>query len=197
MKMKNLWEGILKKNPVFVLALGLVPAVAVTSTAFNGLALGLITAGVFLVATLIDYALVLFLPVNARLAVRMLVLIALVVAVLGILLGQNPGLVAGLGIFLPLVVANSVLVHSFREQETFGAALLRALGEGLGFVLALVLIGVIREFLGLGAIFGRQILTGSLPPLSLASGVPGGLIILGLLLAVANKLTKQGGELHD
>lgn len=195
--MKALWEGLIKKNPVFVLALGLVPAVAITTTAANGLALGLITAVVLLVASMINYVLVPIMPRNNRMVLRGLILIVIVVVLYNILLGTNPSLVASLGIFLPLIAVSSLVLQDSEAKSSFNQVVLGDLGQGLGSTLALIVIGVIREFLGLGSIFGKQIVTGALPPMSLANSVPGGLIIVGLLLALVNKVSKQGGELHD
>jgi electron transport complex protein RnfE len=195
--MKSLWEGLFKRNPVFVLLLGLVPAVAVTSTAYNGWVLGLVTAIVLVVSSMLNYLLTPMVPQNARVVLRMAILIVLVVFSHSVLLTRNPQIVAQLGIFLPLIVANSLVLQTCEQEKSLGTVTLRALGQGLGFLLALVLIGVIREFLGFGTILGTQVVRGSLPPLALASSVPGGLIILGLLLALVNKFTGQGGELHD
>ena len=195
--MKSLWEGLFKRNPVFVLLLGLVPAVAVTSTAYNGWVLGLVTATVLVVSSMLNYLLTPMVPQNARVVLRMAILIVLVVFSHSVLLTRNPQIVAQLGIFLPLIVANSLVLQTCEQEKSLGTVTLRALGQGLGFLLALVLIGVIREFLGFGTILGTQVVRGSLPPLALASSVPGGLIILGLLLALVNKFTGQGGELHD
>lgn len=195
--MKQFWEGVFTKNPVFVLALGLVPAVAVTTTALSGLALGLITAIIMVVAAVIDWLLVSHVPDNAKLPVRVLVLILLVVGAYSLLLRENPGLVASLGIFLPLVAFNDLLLQPKDEEGSLAHILLGTCGSGLGFALALVILGIIREFLGMGSVFGQQIVTGRLAPLSLAGSVPGGLVIVGLLMAVVNVATKRGGELHD
>ncbi|HBG01487.1 MAG TPA: hypothetical protein DDW87_07940 [Firmicutes bacterium] len=195
--MKTFWESLVTKNPVLVLALGLVPAVAIATTVANGLALGLITAAVLLVASMINCVLVSVMPGNSGRILERLVMVALVVAVYSVLLNTDPALIARLGIFLPLVAANTLLLQDPLGKRPFGTVLLETLGKGLGFTLALVVIGVIREFLGQGAVFGRQVVTGALPPMSLASGVPGGLIIVGLLMALVNKISKRGGELHD
>lgn len=193
--MKHLWDGLFKKNPVFVLALGLVPAVAAATTGLNGLSLGLITAVVLLAASIINYVLLPRVPANAQLAVRGLVLIVLVAAAYGLLLRLNPALAAGLGIFVPLVAVTDLLREGESTRQNFSAAILGALGQGLGFALALVVIGVIREFLAQGSIFGTELLSGSLAPLALAGGVPGGLILVGLLLALVN--TVRGGAVND
>ena len=195
--MKTLWEGIFKKNPVFVLLLGLVPAVAVTSTAQNGWALGLITAIVLVLSSIINFLLLPVVPQNVRAVLQMAILIVLVVISHSLLVELNPQVVAQLGIFLPLIAVSSLSFQTGDQSKSFGTTVVKALGQGLGFLLALVVIGVVREFLGFGTIFGAQVVASSLPPMSLASSVPGGLIIIGLLLALANKLTGQGGELHD
>jgi electron transport complex protein RnfE len=195
--MKQLWEGVFAKNPVLVLALGLVPAVAITTTAMNGLVLGIVAALVLTAAAIINWVLIPHVPANAKLPVRVLVLILLVVAAYSLLLSQNPGFVASLGIFLPLIAFDDLLLRAGDEDSSFSGAVLKACGQGLGFTLVLLVLGIIREFLALGSIFGRQIVSGALAPLSLAGSVPGGMVILGLLLALVNLVTKRGGELHD
>ena len=195
--MKIFWEGVFKKNPVLVLAMGLVPAVAITTTALNGLILGISIALVFLVSSIINYVLLPLTPSSARLSLRVLVVIALVVALYGLILHARPGLVAGLGIFFPFMVADAFRLLNTEKKQTLGEIVLEALGQGLGFIWALTFIGIVREFLGFGAIFGHEIVRTVLRPFSLASGVPGGLVVVGLLLALANAITKQGGELHD
>lgn len=194
--MKHLWEGLFTKNPVLVLALGLVPAVAITNTAANGLSLGLITLVIWLLATVINHVLAPFVPQNATLAVRVLVLTVLVAVVYGLMLGWYPSVVASLGIFLPLIAVSDLLLQQ-ETEKSLGKAIAHTIGQGLGFTLVLFIIGIVREFLGQGSILGNQVLTGQLAPMSLANSVPGGLIIVGLLLALFNKITKQGGELHD
>lgn len=195
--MKIFWEGLFKKNPVLVLAMGLVPAVAITTTSMNGLVLGISIAAVLLVSTMINFVLVPLIPENSRLALRALILIVLVVALYGLILHTRPGLVAGLGIFFPFMVADAFRLQNSDGQSSFRELIIAALGQGLGFIWALVVIGIIREFLGFGSIFGKEIVATVLRPMSLAKGVPGGLIIVGLLLALTRVISKEGGELHD
>mgnify|MGYP000941345701 FL=1 len=195
--MKIFWEGLFKKNPVLVLAMGLVPAVAITTTALNGLILGISITFVLLASSIINFVVIPLLPSSSRLAMRALILIVLVVALYGVILHTRPGLVAGLGIFFPFMVADAFRLQNSEDQPTFGQVVLEALGQGLGFIWALVLLGVIRELLGFGSIFGKEIISAVLRPMSLAKGVPGGLIIVGLLLALTNAVNKEGGELHD
>ncbi|HHY09441.1 MAG TPA: hypothetical protein GX528_02615 [Firmicutes bacterium] len=195
--MKKLWENIFCKNPVFVLFLGLVPAVAVASTAAQGFMIGLVTAVILVAAGLLDSLFALVLAENIRPIGRIAVLIVLTVATHSLLLQIEPGLVAELGIFLPLLVVNSLVIYSLGQDLPPGAAILDAVGKSLGFIGALIVIGLVREFLGAGTLFGVTVLKTVLPPLSLANSVPGGLIIVGFLLALANKLTGRGGEQHD
>lgn len=195
--MKILWDNLFRKNPVFVLMLGLVPAVAATTTAFNGWALGLITACIFVLATALEYFLTPLLPENSREIFKAAVLIALTVLAYAWLLQQKPQIVAELGIFLPLLAFNGMLWQSAKEKGSFGQALLDSATQGLGFILALVLIGMIREFAAFGTVFGLQAVKASLPPLAVAGGVPGGLIVVGLLMALAANFTERGGKSHD
>ncbi|NLJ79939.1 MAG: hypothetical protein GX335_02825 [Firmicutes bacterium] len=196
--MKIFWENLFRKNPVFVLFLGFVPAVAVASSAEAGLALGLITGVILVLTTILNYFLSLLLPKNARTVGQLVVLIILTVSAHRILLTLNPQVVGTLNIFLPLLVANSLVIYSLQENDLpFGAVILDSIGKSLGFLLALVLIGIVREFFGYGTFFGTKLFTSDLPPLALASTVPGGMIIVGLLLALVNMVRGQGGELHD
>jgi len=195
--MKIFWEGVFKKNPVLVLAMGLVPAVAITTTALNGLVLGVSIAFMLLASGVINYTVIPLMPSSSRLALRVLILIVLVVSLYGVILHSNPGLVAGLGIFFPFMVADAFRLQSTEDERAFGVIVLEALGQGVGFTWALTLIGVIREFLAFGSVFGRELVSSVLRPMSLAKGVPGGLIIVGLLLALTNVIRKEGGELND
>lgn len=195
--MKNIWEGLFNQNPVFVLALGLVPAVAIATTALAGWIMGLITIVVLFGATVIDVFITPKVPGNAGPAIRMLLLVVLTVLIYAFLVAFNPAVVASLGIFLPLVLVNSMLLKPVDQGTSAQEAILTSIGRGLGFLLALIVIGVLREFLAFGSLFGKQVLQSSLPPMALANGAPGGLIIVGLLMAFFNKLTKRGGKLHD
>ncbi len=194
--MKIVWEGLFKKNPVLVLAMGLVPAVAIATTALNGLVLGISIAVILLVSTMINFVLVPLMPENSRLALRVMILLVLVVALYGFTLHTLPELVAGLGIFFPFLVVDAFRLQHTEDHSSFGQLILAHLGQALGFIWALVLIGIIREFLGCGSIFGQEVVAAILRPMSLAKGAPGGLIIVGLLMALTRVINK-GGELHD
>jgi electron transport complex protein RnfE len=114
-----------------------------------------------------------------------------------VLLRLDPQAVASLGIFLPLIVVNGFVLHSLERNSSVSEAASDAVGKGAGFLIALVLVGAIRELLAYGTIFGATIFEYQLPPFALAASVPGGMVILGLLLALYNAVTGQGGELSD
>ncbi|NLM38890.1 MAG: hypothetical protein GX205_02455 [Firmicutes bacterium] len=195
--MSKLIDGVFRQNPVFRLALGLAPAIAITTTAMNGLVLGLTTAIILVVAALISAMLTDAVPKTARPVVHLGVVAVLTLGAHRILLGIDPQIVADLGIFLPLIVVNGFVLHSLERTNAPVEAVLDVVGKGLGFVGALVLVGAIREFLAYGSIFGAALLDTRLPLFALAASVPGGMVILGLLLALYNVVTGQGGELND
>lgn len=195
--MSKLIDGVFRQNPVFRLALGLAPAIAITTTAINGLVLGLTTAIILVVAALISAMLTDAVPKTARPVVHLGVVAVLTLGAHRILLGIDPQIVADLGIFLPLIVVNGFVLHSLERTNAPVEAVLDVVGKGLGFVGALVLVGAIREFLAYGSIFGAALLDTRLPLFALAASVPGGMVILGLLLALYNVVTGQGGELND
>ena len=195
--MKAIYEGLFSKNPVFKFLLGLVPAVAITYSAYNGLLLGALTGIVLVGAVIISSLLKSVVPQGARPVLHVGILTILTVIVHSVLLQQNPQAAAELGIFLPLIVVNSLVLYTIEQDHSAKEAILKAVGNSLGFILALVVIGVVREFLSFGTIFGTRLLESTLPPLALAGTVPGGMIVVGLILALFNKITGQGGELHD
>ena len=195
--MKTIVDGIFKQNPVFQLALGLAPAVAVATTAYNGLVLGVTTALVLVIAAVISALLVQVVPKTARSVLHLSLLAILTMGAYQVLLQVDPQVVANLGIFLPLIVVNGFVLHSLERSATVSEAAADAVGKGVGFAIALVVLGVIREFLAAGTFFGAVVLESQLPLFALAASVPGGMVILGLLLALYNAVTGQGGELSD
>ncbi len=195
--MSKVIKGVFKENPVFRLALGLAPAVAVTTLAMNGLVLGLTTAIILVVAAVISALLAGVVPKTARPVIHLGILSVLTMGAHRILIGINPQLVADLGIFLPLIVVNGFVLQSLENVDDPVETALDAIGKGLGFLGALVLVGAIREFFAYGSIFGAVVLDTQLPVFALAASVPGGMVILGLLLALYNAVTGQGGELND
>lgn len=195
--MKTLVDGIFKQNPIFRLALGLAPAVAATTLAYNGLVLGLTTAIILVIAAIASALLAKVTPQTARPVLHLGILALLTMGAQQVLLRLDPQVVADLGIFLPLIVVNGFVLHSLEKGFHLEEAVVDAVGKGIGFTAALVVIGVIREILAYGTIFGAVVLESQLPLFALAASVPGGMVILGLLVALYNAVTGQGGELGD
>jgi len=195
--MKTIVDGLFRQNPVFKLALGLVPAVAVTTTAYNGLVLGVTTTIVLVIAVAVSAMLAERVPQTARPAINLAVLALLTMCAYQALLRLDPQVVANLGIFLPLIVVNGIALQTLDKKVELRQAVTDAFGSGLGFAAALVVVGIIRELLAFGTIFGATVVESRLPIFALAATVPGGMVILGLLLALYNAVTGQGGELSE
>ncbi len=194
---KTVWNGITKENPVFSLYLGLVPAIGITHLAWNGVYLGLLTMVIFLAVVLVK-SLVRDVVVKDAHVVLDLTLMAIFTTIAYRLLSIYwPGVVVQLSIFLPLIAVNGFVLQRLGTTQKSGLFIFDAIGMGIGFTLALTLVGSIREFLGLGKIFGITVLSGDTSLFSLAATVPGGMIIFGLVLACMNALTGKGGELSE
>ncbi len=194
---KTLVNGIFAANPVLRLAIGLVPALGITHLAINGVYIGVLTTIVLLAVVLVKIATNWFLSQDVQLFVDCASL-AVFTTVLYRLMGMHqPDILVQLGIYFPLIALNGfILQRLFSDQKPL-TRIVDALGMGIGYTLALTVIGIIREFVGLGQIFGISILHGSLAPFSLAATVPGGFIIIGLLIALLNALTGKEVKLHE
>ena len=183
--MKRLCNGIVKENPVFVLLAGMCPALAVTTAAGNGLAMGLIFTAVLLLCNLIVSALRDAIPPEGRLPARILILAALVsVAELCAEAFCTP-IYDALGIYLPLLVLTGIALDG-AETLPPQDAVPDALGKGLGFTLALTLVGALRELLGSGTIFGTQVFSADVSPVGIFAQPPGAFLTLALLIAILN-----------
>ena len=194
---KNLMSGIYTENPVFRLMLGLVPAVGATTTALHGLYLGLMTAVIMTVATVIVGLLRPLVPKVVHGILHVALLTVLVAALQQWLVGIRPALVVDLGIYIPLIVVNSMILWTLSSDESVAEMAAAAVGRGIGFTVALLFIGIIREFLAFGQIFGATVLDTMYSPFALANTVPGGLLIVGLLMALVNWIMGKGGEIHE
>ena len=184
-------RGIIKENPVLVMLLGLCPTLAVTTSAFNGLGMG-ISATFVLVCSNFVVSLVKDLIPNKIRIPCFIVIIASFVTLVDILLSAYiPNLHKQLGIFIPLIVVNCIILaraEAFASKSKFSVSMLDGLGMGIGFTLALVLLGSIRELLGAGTIFGFTITAGKLLPVLIMIMPPGAFIALGFILATVKKI---------
>jgi electron transport complex protein RnfE len=191
-QMKNFTKGFLKENPVFVLLLGMCPTLGVTSSAINGMGMGLATTFVLVMANLVVSLVKSGIPDKVRIP-SFIVIIATFVTIVQLLMqAYLPSLYESLGLFIPLIVVNCIVLgraEAFASKNTVWSSILDGLGMGLGFTFALILLGSVREFLGSGKIFGLVIYPENYGSLIFVLA-PGAFIALGYLIAIINKLKK-------
>ena len=176
--LKPLYNGIIKENPTFVLMLGMCPTLAVTTSAMNGMGMGLTTMAVLIMSNFVISALRNIIPSRMRIPAYIVIVASLVTVVQLLLQGYIPSLYDTLGIYIPLIVVNCIILG---RAEAFG------LGMGLGFTFALTCIGLVREILGAGTFFSMS-LPISFEPITIFVMAPGAFFILALLTAIQNKL---------
>lgn len=189
MKISNLTKGILKENPIFVQLLGMCPTLAVTTSAMNGVGMGLATTAVLVSSNIVISMLRKFIPSQVRIP-AFIVIIASFVTVVGMMMEAFvPALFQSLGLFIPLIVVNCVILaraEAFASKNGVLDSALDGIGMGVGFTLALMVLGAVRELIGNGSIFGLGLLGASYKPALIMILPPGGFLALGLLLALYN-----------
>ena len=188
---ERLYNGIIKENPTFVLMLGMCPTLAVTTTAINGIGMGLSTTAVLVFSNLIISALRKIIPDRVRIPAYIVIVASLVTIVQLLLQAYVPSLYSALGIYIPLIVVNCVILgraEAFAMKNKPIISAFDGAGMGLGFTFALVCIGAVRELLGAGSIFGVAIMPASYQPISIFILAPGAFFVLACLTALQNKL---------
>ena len=189
-KLKILFNGILKENPTFVLVLGMCPTLGVTTSAFNGFGMGVATTFVLLMSNALISLLKNFIPDKVRIP-AFIVVIATFVSIVDLLIqGFVPALGESLGLFIPLIVVNCIVLgraEAFASKNTVFDSMLDGIGMGLGFTLSLTVIGAIREILGSGSIFGYTFLPASANILVFVLA-PGAFFVLGFVMAFIRHL---------
>ena len=187
---KTFTNGLLKENPTFVLMLGMCTTLGTTSSAINGLGMGLATTFVLLCSNVVISALKKLIPDKVRIPAFIVIIAAFVTMVQMLMEAYVPSLYDTLGLFIPLIVVNCIVLgraEAFAAKNNPFASLLDGLGIGLGFTFALTLLGAIREFLGAGTLFSYQIYPENYGMLLFVLA-PGAFIALGYLIAIINKL---------
>ena len=182
-------KGIWKENPVMASLLGLCPTLAVTNAANNGLAMGLATTFVLLSSSLMISALRNFIPHQVRIAGYIVIIATFVTVADRFLAAYFPSISASLGPYIPLIVVNCLILgrqEAFSSRNGIGRSLLDSMGMGIGFIIVLVVLGMIREILGSGSIFGFAILGDWFTPWMVMILPPGAFLTLGILIALAN-----------
>ncbi len=187
--LNTLKNGIFKENPVFIQLLGMCPTLAVSTSAANGLGMGLATTAVLLGSNIVISALKKVIPDKIRIP-AFVVVIASFVTIVGLLLkAYVPVLDKSLGIFIPLIVVNCIILaraEAFASKNTVFMSIGDAIGMGLGFAVALTILGSIRELFGNGSIFGFALFPAGFQPALIMILPPGGFLVLGLVLAFFN-----------
>jgi len=187
-------KGINIENPTFVLLLGLCPTLAVSSSVNNGLGMGMAATFVLLGSNIIVSALRKFIPSKIRIPCYIVVIATFVTIVELMLKAYFPVLDKSLGIFVPLIVVNCIILgraEAFASKNSIARSIFDALGMGAGFTLALVIISAIREFFGAGTLMGYQLIPGFEPAIIMILA-PGALLTLGLLIGFGNWLRERG-----
>jgi electron transport complex protein RnfE len=185
-------NGLLKENPVFVLLLGMCPTLGVTSSAINGIGMGLATAFVLVMSNVMVSLVAKFIPDKVRIPSYVVIIATFVTIVQLTMQAYVPSLYDSLGLFIPLIVVNCIVLgraEAFASKHNVFTAMLDGLGMGLGFTFALTLLGTIREFLGTGKVFSLTVYPENFGSLIFVLA-PGAFIVLGYLIAVINKLKK-------
>ncbi len=190
--MKVLLNGIIKENPTFVLLLGMCPTLGTTSSAMNGMSMGLATMFVLICSNVVISALKNLIPDMVRIPCFIVVIATFVTVVQMAMEAYVPALYASLGLFIPLIVVNCIVLgraEAFAAKNSVISSAFDGLGIGLGFTLGLTCLGAIRELLGTGKLFGLTLMPDSYGSLVFVLA-PGGFIALGYLIAIVNKMKK-------
>ena len=192
---ERLYNGIVKENPTFVLTLGMCPTLAVTTSAKNGLGMGLTTMVVLALSDAFISLLRKVIPDKVRIP-AFIVIIASFVTVMELLLeGFLPSLYDALGIYIPLIVVNCIILgraEAYASKNPVLPSLFDGIGMGLGFTIALTMIGAVRELLGAGQIFGMTVMPSGYVPVSIFIMAPGAFFVLAMLTAIQNQVKING-----
>ena len=210
--MERLYNGLIKENPTFVLMLGMCPTLAVTTSAINGMGMGLSTTVVLVLSNMMISALRKIIPDSVRMPAFIVVVASFVTIVDFLLEGFVPSLYSSLGIFIPLIVVNCIILgraESYASKNPVIPSIFDGIGMGLGFTVGLTSIGIVREIIGAGQAFGFQILpladpaTGTFgyTPVTIFILAPGAFLVLAFLTAAQNKIkanaAKKGKKVEE
>ncbi|WP_083588937.1 electron transport complex subunit RsxE [Clostridium sp. Marseille-P3244] len=198
---ERIFNGLVKENPTFVLMLGMCPTLAVTTSAINGIGMGLSTTAVLVMSNLLISMLRKIIPDSVRMPAFIVVVASFVTIVDFLLEGFVPSLYSSLGLYIPLIVVNCIILgraESYASKNPPLPSMFDGIGMGLGFTVGLTSIGIVREVIGEGKIFGFQIMPDSYEPFTIFIMAPGAFLVLSCLVALQNKvkrnLAKRGKE---
>lgn len=197
--LERLYNGIIKENPIFVLMLGMCPTLAVTTSAKNGLGMGVATMAVLIMSNLIISLLRKVIPNGVRVPVYIIIIASFVTIVEMLMHAYVTELYESLGIYIPLIVVNCIILgraESFASKNSVILSVFDGIGIGIGFTLGLTIIGLVRELIGAGTAFGISVLPEAYEPVSIFVMAPGAFFVLAMLCAIQNKLKLKGANRH-
>ena len=195
--LERLYNGIIKENPTFVLVLGMCPTLAVTTSAINGVGMGLSTTAVLIMSNMMISMLRKIIPDSVRMPAFIVVVASFVTVVDFLLQGFAPSLYDSLGLYIPLIVVNCIILgraESYASKNPVLPSIFDGLGMGLGFTVSLTCIGLIRELIGNGSMFNIQVMPSSYEPISIFVMAPGAFFVLAFLTAAQNKIKMKKGK---
>ena len=202
--LERLYNGLIKENPTFVLMLGMCPTLAVTTSAINGLGMGLTTTVVLVMSNMLISMLRKIIPDSVRMPAFIVVVASFVTIVQFLLEGFIPSLYDSLGLYIPLIVVNCIILgraESYASKNPVLPSIFDGIGMGLGFTVGLTSIGIVREILGAGQAFGKQIMPASYEPITIFILAPGAFFVLAGLVAIQNKVklsaAKRGKKVEE
>ena len=188
---ERIYNGVIKENPTLVLMLGMCPTLAVTTSAVNGFGMGVSTLVVLVMSNLVISALRKMIPDDVRLPAYIVIVASLVTVVELLMEAYVPSIYSALGIYIPLIVVNCIILGRAEAYASKNPPLLSAmdgLGMGLGFTVSLSIIGFIRELLGAGTVFGVQVMPAAYKPIAIFIKAPGAFLVLAFLVIIMNAL---------
>jgi electron transport complex protein RnfE len=195
--LERLYNGLIKENPTFVLMLGMCPTLAVTTSAMNGLGMGLTTTVVLVMSNMLISMLRKLIPDSVRMPAFIVVVASFVTIVQFLLEGFIPSLYESLGLYIPLIVVNCIILgraESYASKNPVLPSVFDGIGMGLGFTVDLTSIGIVRELLGAGQIFGMQVMPKAYEPATIFILAPGAFFVLAGLTAIQNKVKIESAK---
>lgn len=194
---ERIYNGLVKENPTFVLMLGMCPTLAVTTSAVNGIGMGLSTTAVLIMSNMLISMLRKIIPDSVRMPAFIVVVASFVTIVDFLLEGFVPSLYDSLGLYIPLIVVNCIILgraESYASKNPVLPSIFDGVGMGLGFTVGLTSIGIVRELIGAGQIFGIQVMPDSYVPLTIFVLAPGAFFVLAALVALQNKVKRAAAR---
>lgn len=191
---KNFTKGLVKENPTFVLLLGMCPTLGTTTSAINGLGMGFATLFVLVLSNIVVSLVKNFIPAKVRIPAFIVIIASFVTVVELVMQAYVPDLYNTLGVFIPLIVVNCIILgraEAYASKHNAVSSAIDGLGIGLGFTLSLTLLGAVREILGSGSIFGMKFIPSTADGILIFVLAPGAFIALGYLMVLFNKATAK------